>query len=158
MQKVPLKTISSKIPIPLYADFQKDIFSINHNMLYRKYKGESAARFHITTPKTDAGNRLVPMMKMVKELLLEELEFQKEYGFCDEVVDCYSGFIFQNRFGGLLTPHDINRAIERICASYNKEEKSKRKKNSESRYCYLILLCITYGIRSVPVSARMNRI
>ncbi len=109
------------------VDLEKDIFNINHNMLYRKYKGEKKARFHVTTTKTDAGNRSIPMLKVVKELLLAEYKFQEEYGFCDEVVDGYSGFIFQNRFGGLLSPHDINRAIERICASYNKEEKIKAK-------------------------------
>lgn len=62
------------------------------------------------------------MLSEVRNALLAEYNLQKELGFCDEVVDGYSGFIFQNRFGGLYSPHDINRAIERIYRAYNKEE------------------------------------
>ncbi|MBQ3194267.1 MAG: site-specific integrase [Oscillospiraceae bacterium] len=104
------------------CDFENRTISINHNMLYRHYKGEQEMRFHITTPKTAAGIRVIPMLSEVKDALLNEYNLQKEFGFCDEVVDGYSGFIFQNRFGGLLSPHDINRAIERIYTAYNKEE------------------------------------
>lgn len=104
------------------CDFENRTININHNMLYRHYKGEQEMRFHITTPKTAAGIRIIPMLSEVKDALLKEYNLQKEFGFCDEVVDGYSGFIFQNRFGGLLSPHDINRAIERIYTAYNKEE------------------------------------
>lgn len=107
------------------CDFENKTISINHNMLYRHYKGEKEMRFHITTPKTAAGIRIIPMLSEVKDALLKEYNLQKEFGFCDEVVDGYSGFIFQNRFGGLLSPHDINRAIERIYTAYNKEETAK---------------------------------
>ena len=38
------------------------------------------------------------------------------------VVDGYSGFIFCNRFGEMLHPHVINRAIYRIIRDANAEE------------------------------------
>lgn len=82
-------------------------------------------RFHITTPKTKAGRRTIPMLSDVKNALLTEYNLQMDFGFCDEEVDGYTGFIFQNRYGGLLSPHDINRAIDRICNAYNKEETKK---------------------------------
>ena len=44
------------------CDFDDEIISINHNMVYRKYEGEKKARFHIETPKTDAGIRIIPML------------------------------------------------------------------------------------------------
>lgn len=48
------------------CDFEKKTISINHNTIYRKYKGESESRFHITTPKTKAGIRMIPMLSDVK--------------------------------------------------------------------------------------------
>lgn len=104
------------------CDFENGIISINHNMLYRKYESDDASRFHITTPKTAAGTRIIPMLSEVRNALLTEYGLQQEFGFCDEIVDGYTGFIFQNRYGGLFSPHDINRAIERIYIAHNEQE------------------------------------
>ena len=104
------------------CDFDENTININHNTLYRHYIDEGEMRFHITTPKTKAGRRIIPMLSEVKNALLMEYNIQMDFGFCDEEVDGYTGFIFQNRYGGLLSPHDINRAIDRICKAYNKEE------------------------------------
>lgn len=38
------------------------------------------------------------------------------------MIDGYSGFIFVNRYGEVLTPPAINRAISRIYKAYNKKE------------------------------------
>jgi len=80
------------------CDFDEGIISINHNMVYRKYEEDEKARFHIVTPKTSAGVRIVPMLSG------------------------YTGFIFQNRYGDPLSPHSVNRAIDRICAAYIEDE------------------------------------
>ena len=109
------------------CDFEKKAISINHNTIYRKYKGESESRFHITTPKTKAGIRMIPMLSDVKNALLAEYNLQQQIGFCDEIIDGYSGFIFQNRFGSLLSSNDINRALERIYTACNNEERERAK-------------------------------
>lgn len=109
------------------CDFEKKTISINHNTIYRKYKGESESRFHITTPKTKAGIRMIPMLSDVKNALLAEYNLQQQIGFCDEIIDGYSGFIFQNRFGSLLSSNDINRALERIYTACNNEERERAK-------------------------------
>lgn len=109
------------------CDFEKKTISINHNTIYRKYKGESESRFHITTPKTKAGIRVIPMLSDVKNALLAEYNLQQQIGFCDEIIDGYSGFIFQNRFGSLLSSNDINRALERIYTACNNEERERAK-------------------------------
>ena len=46
----------------------------------------------------------------------------KVVGFNESVVDGYTGFIFQNRYGDPLSPHSVNRAIDRICAAYIEDE------------------------------------
>lgn len=109
------------------CDFEKKTISINHNTIYRKYKGESESRFHITTPKTKAGIRMIPMLSDVKNALLAEYNLQQQIGFCDEIIDGYSGFVFQNRFGNLLSSNDINRALERIYTACNNEERERAK-------------------------------
>ena len=45
-------------------------------------------------------------------------------------VDGYSNFVFTNRYGQAMSPHCVNRAIERIIAAYNKEEKERAKKEN----------------------------
>ena len=77
---------------------------------------------YIVTPKTSAGVRIVPMLSEVKAALQAEWETQKIVGFNESVVDGYTGFIFQNRYGDPLSPHSVNRAIDRICAAYIEDE------------------------------------
>ena len=113
--------------------------------LDRKYDGEDEARFHVTTPKTDAGTRIIPMLSAVKRALLTEYNYQLKYGFCDEVIDGYSGFIFQNRYGSLFTAHDINRAIERIYKAHNEHEMVQAEK--EKRQPMLIRHFTAHNLR-----------
>lgn len=90
-------------------------------MIYRQ-QDNGKCEFHITTPKTKAGVRSVPMFDEVKEALITEYNYQKLEGYNRTVIDGYSGFIFKNRFGDVLSAHCINRAIERIYKEYNAEE------------------------------------
>ncbi len=62
------------------------------------------------------------MFDAVKSALLNERVRQTEEGFNTTVIDGYSGFIFSNRYKYVLSPHNINRAIERIVRDYNVEE------------------------------------
>lgn len=108
------------------CDFENNLININHNLIYRQ-QDSGKCEFHITTPKTKAGIRVVPMLSEVKSALLEEYEKQSVSGFNESIIDGYSGFIFKNRFGTVLSPHNINRAIVRIISLYNKKEKEKAK-------------------------------
>lgn len=104
------------------CDFKNGIININHSLIYRpdEYTGKSG--FYISTPKTKAGEREIPMFEAVRKALLNERMRQMREGFNQTVIDGYSGFIFSNRFNGVLSPHSINRAIERITRDYNVEE------------------------------------
>ena len=103
------------------CDFENNLISINHNLIYRQ-QDNGKCEYHITTPKTKAGVRSVPMFDEVKEALITEYNYQKLEGYNRTVIDGYSGFIFKNRFGDVLSAHCINRAIERIYKEYNAEE------------------------------------
>ena len=83
-------------------------------------------------PKTKSGTREVPMFTAVKKALLEERLRQMREGFNQTVVDGYSGFIFSNRYGSVMSAHNINRAIERIIKDYNIEETELAKKQKRT--------------------------
>lgn len=78
--------------------------------------------FHIVEPKTEAGVRIVPMLSEVKAALEKQWEYQEILGYEDCVVDGYTGFIFQNRYGDPLSPSCINKAISRILRDHNEDE------------------------------------
>ena len=108
------------------CDFDNNIININHNLIYRQ-QDDGKCEFHITTPKTSSGTRIIPMLSEVRKALLIEKEEQMKSGFNETVIDGYSGFCFTNRFGYVHNPLTINRAIKRIYEAYNKEEKEKAK-------------------------------
>lgn len=108
------------------CDFENMTIDINHNLIYRTQEN-GKVEFHITTPKTSAGIRVVPMMSEVKQALLTEYNWQTQIGFNETEIDGYSGFIFTNRFGGVFSPHAINRTIERIYKAHNKAESNLAK-------------------------------
>ena len=100
------------------CDFKGKIINVNHNLVYRTTEARKM-EMHITTPKTKAGIRIIPMFDDVKRALLNERLWQMEHGFTLAEVDGYSGFIFQNRYQEALNPHVVNRAIARIVRDHN---------------------------------------
>ncbi len=109
-------------------DYEKRVISINHSLVYYPNSDSRTSELRISLPKTDAGIRSIPMLDVVKEAFEMEYEEQSETGFNEQVVDGMSGFIFKNRFGGVLNPQSVNRVIKRIISTYNKEEVLNAKK------------------------------
>ena len=103
------------------CDFTQNIIDINHNLIYRQQES-GKMELHITTPKTRAGTRIIPMFSDVRAALLQIRLKHMEEGFNECEVDGYTNFIFKNRFGEMLNPHVINRALERIIRDCNAEE------------------------------------
>ena len=101
---------------------------INHNTVYySREKGK--CYFSVSTPKTEAGIRIIPIMKEVREALNDERKYQMEAGLrCSVEIDGYSNFVFLNRYGNIHNPQTINRAIKRITRDYNVEEIEKADK------------------------------
>lgn len=108
------------------CDFQSGIIHVSHNLVYR-VQDSGHCEYHITTPKTKAGERIVPMFEDVKNTLLREYRRQQEDGFNDFEVDGYTNFIFRNRFNEPLNPFVVNRAIERMIRDANMIEEEVAK-------------------------------
>lgn len=117
-------------------DFKNNLININHNLIYR-VQDSGNCEYHITTPKTKAGTRIIPMFSQVRKAILTERMRQMQNGsFCKNEIDGYSGFIWSNRYGEILNPHCINRAIVRIIRDYNAEETELA--NKEKREALLL--------------------
>jgi integrase len=109
------------------CDFKAGIISINHNLIYRVQRSGSC-EMHITTPKTTAGCRTIPMLQEVRKALIQEKTAQIQRGGCKAEIDGYSGFVFTNKNGYVHNPQTINRAIERIRLACNEQEALQAKK------------------------------
>ena len=100
----------------------ENYIEINHNMVYYQ-RDKGKCYFSVTSPKTTAGYRIIPMLPEVKQAILNEKKYQEEVGLtCQASIDGYTDFIFLNRNGFAHNPQTINRTIKRITLAYNEEE------------------------------------
>lgn len=104
------------------CDFNQRIININHTLIYRLQE-DGHVEYRITTPKTSAGIREIPMMDEVYDALIQLKNWQALVGDAHDVVDGYTGFILTNRYGKVCNPHGVNRVIERMYKGYNEQEK-----------------------------------
>lgn len=103
-------------------DLEKGIISVNHTLVYYNHGDGKGCSFSINTPKTRAGERTIPMLDFVKEAFLLEKKYQEETGLhYKATVDCYTDFIFVNRFGDVQHQGTLNKAIRRIIRDCNDE-------------------------------------
>ncbi len=114
------------------VDLEKGTISVNHTLVYYDKGHNDGMSFAINTPKSEAGNRIIPMLPKVKEAFLREKELQEEFGItCKAVVDGYTDFIFINRFGGVQHQGTLNKALQRIIRDCNYAVLDKHKGKGE---------------------------
>lgn len=112
------------------VDFEEETISVNHTLVYYCTRTERGQTFIINTPKTKAGERVIPMLPKVKKALLMEKQFQEMCGLkCNSVVDGYTNFIFVNRFGNVQHQGTLNKALRRIIRDCNYEVMDRGQKN-----------------------------
>lgn len=103
-------------------DYKNNNISINHSLVYYSSADDHKCTYAIHKPKTEAGIRLIPLLDQVKDALEILKDREQETGPNEQVIDGYSGFIFQDRFGHVPNPRGINKTIKRISADYNANE------------------------------------
>lgn len=112
------------------VDFERNVIHVDSTLSYCK-RGKGGCGFLLTTPKTEAGYRFIPMTEKVKAALLKEKEYnQLNDEKCTVTLNGYDDFVFLNRFG---TPHhqgSLNRALQRIIRDCNFEVLDKEDINT----------------------------
>lgn len=115
-------------------DWENDMISVNHGMLYYKDEDEGKMRNKVGKTKTKTSNRRVYMLPAVRAALLQEIENNEKAGIkCKEVIkgekeaaeEYYSDFIFLNKEGNAQHAAMLNRAIKRITRDANLEAEEK---------------------------------
>lgn len=104
------------------CDFEKNIISVNHILLYKEREEDGKYEYRISDPKTKAGKRLIPMISDVKNTLLKIKKVKRPKGEKKFVVDGYKNFIFLNSNGKVFTPGAAFDALKRIVNAYNRDE------------------------------------
>ena len=109
-------------------DFKSGFITIQHNLVYHDHE-VGGCYFTMSTPKTAAGKRAIPILPEVRKALEQERANQQELELvCEYEIDGISDFVFLNRFGQPQNPQTVNRAIKRISVAYNEAELEKAEK------------------------------
>ncbi len=107
------------------VDFEKRSININHGVVMVKpVEGVSKAHLKISTPKTEAGIRIVPMMDSVIEGFKERYNYCRIKGFSEYELDGYRDFIFTKDNGTLFTCVRLDKVLRDIVNSYNRQEEA----------------------------------
>ena len=102
------------------VNMEENTISVNHTLVYYDHMDSLGTYYSMNTPKSQAGNRIIPMTEKVKEAFLMEKRLQEEAGItCDISIDGYTDFVFLNRFGKVQTMSMLNKALKRIMRDCN---------------------------------------
>ena len=108
------------------VDFEKNMITVTLNLIYVGDEQLKNNRSVITTPKSAASVRTIPMLPNVRAALLREQKIQKLMGEkCTETIDGYTNFIFLTRNGGPKHVWGINDALSNIVKACNTEVMAK---------------------------------
>lgn len=110
-------------------DWERRTISINKTIRYFR-KNEEHSDFHITTPKTRGSRREIPMLSAVEAILKEEYDRQKKEGFCEEVIDGFTHFIWTTQYGRPYTSQLFDRKLQLARERYNELEKVNAQKEN----------------------------
>ena len=101
-------------------DLENNTISINHQLIYKNVDG-TGCKFYITTPKTDAGAREVPMTEAVHKAFIELKKQHLLLGVTSRAnIDGYSNFVFISKNGNPFAPNAVNNFLLGIENAYNK--------------------------------------
>ena len=116
-------------------DFKNRMIYVDHEFNNRPDENGHCER-RITSTKSEAGNRSIPMVQEVFDAFLLEYQFQKCIGFCEEEICGYKDFVFSTTEHTMVTPSAVNKAIAKIIKSYNAKETAEAE--AEGREPFLL--------------------
>lgn len=97
------------------CDFDEGTISISKTLK------RATGKTYISKPKSDAGIRIIPMLPKAREALLYVKEHPEMYS-TDAVIDGYSGFLFRDSVGGVLSAYRADMVIRYVVDEINELE------------------------------------
>lgn len=102
-------------------DMKNKIVNINHQLVYKNYG--NGCQLHISSPKTDSGNRCIPMRDSLYEAFKEQRKLTMVLGRLSNVeIEGYRNFVFTAKTGRPLMPSAVNNVLYNIVGAFNREE------------------------------------
>lgn len=114
------------------VNLKKNEISIRQQLVYKNYG--DGCKFHDSTPKTEAGIRVIPMSNDVHWAFEEQKKLNIMRGIPRDVeVGGRIGFIFTSKTGRPMMPNALNNVLYNIVNAYNKleTETAKAEKRQE---------------------------
>ncbi len=106
------------------VDMKNRTIKVNHQLVYKNL-GNGCA-FHISTPKTKAGIRTIPMTESVYRAFMDIKKQNLLLGRrCNAEVDGFTDFVFLSGNGQPLAINAVNSFLLNIERAYNKENEEK---------------------------------
>lgn len=102
-------------------DFVNKRISVNHQIAWIRESGKSVPVIH--PPKTDAGNRLIPMTAEV-EAWLRKVLYDRELELPSPTIDGYTDFVFLQN-AQLRRTANIDNAFRRMREAYNRSHSAE---------------------------------
>lgn len=100
---------------------------ISHQLIYKNLG--DGCRFHISSTKTDAGIRVIPMNNTVYNAFEQQFKTNNMLDkSCNIEVDGYTDFVFLTKRGRPLMPSALNNILYNIIDAYNVEELENARK------------------------------
>ena len=106
--------------------FSEKEIHVNLGLTYNKAPGEESLSYKVGKPKTPKSVRVIPMFPgdELDKVLSAEYAYQSVYGFNENVIDGYSGFVFRNPSGKMLHSTRVDDILKKIVNRYNKQEQA----------------------------------
>lgn len=106
------------------VDMENKTVNINHQLVYKNYG--DGCKFHVTTPKTESGNRCIPMRESIYQAFKEQKKLNMILGRPRnvEIEGCHD-FIFTAKTGRPLMPGAVNNILYNVVDAFNKAETEK---------------------------------
>ena len=117
-------------------DWDENVIYISRTMVYGPYGSDDAFALKIHAPKTSSGERVIPMLNSVRQILAERHVEQTKKGLTDICVDGQSGFVWVTDDGLMMTAATARRNLRRIIDLHNSTE--KRAARAEKRKAILL--------------------
>jgi integrase len=109
-------------------DFESRTISINHQVNYEDHG--DGYKFYYNTPKTDAGNRVIPMTKICYKALKQQREMQFSIGINREKEFAgLNNYVFTTTRGTPITRYSMWHILDDASKDYNEAETARAKKD-----------------------------
>ncbi len=103
--------------------------SVNKQVRYYRDVNEEHSKFHLLPPKSQKGNRIIPLTKSACDAFKELREMQFKMGLrCNVNIEGLNRFVFVNSNGRPLTLILMNYMLKRVRAKYNQMEEKNAEK------------------------------